>query len=210
MELTEVSPYKNRVVSGYMLNAALSSINQEKIAVITDKLKNHFGDLIIEQPGSALHITLMDWVAPLVTYNEDHDTLFEKVFPESDRVLSGQLEDISPFTIHFDTIKVSNAAIFIQGNDNGQMQSIRDDFIAEATLLPGTKQPPKIVHCSIARFDRSVNVAPIKKYIESLSVDFEQQVDSFRLVHEIEMPMFKYDIIKDYILPASFNNRPQI
>lgn len=201
MELTEPSPYKNQKVSGYMLNAALSKENQQHISEIVGAIKANFGKLILEQPAHALHITLMDWVAPLVTYDKDHDSIFEEVFPEYDEALLYQTERIRSFKIHFDTITVSRAAIFITARDDGQFQQVRDGFVGEVDLLPGTKQPPTIVHCTIARFDEEVDVAPIRRFVDSLIVDFEQPVDSFRLVHETEMPMVKYEILKDYRLP---------
>lgn len=200
MALTETSQYKNRKVSGYMLNAGLNSENQQIIANINAEIKNKFGHIILEQPGSALHITLMDWVAPLVQYEETWDALFERMFPVYDENLSELTSKIGAFTVVFDTIEVSPAAIFIQGHDNGEFDSIRNGFTDKIALLPGTKQPPKIIHCTIARFDAKVDIAPIEEFVNTLSLNFMQPIESFRLVHETEMPMLSYEVLKSYPL----------
>lgn len=200
MELTEISQYKNRKVSGYMLNAGISEENQQKVAAINKLIKDRFGDIILDQPGSSLHITLMDWVAPLVRYERDWDTLFKEIFPLYDKMLSELTNKTYAYNVTFDTIKVSPAAIFVQGHDDGQFQSLRDGFTNEIDLIPGTKQPPKIVHCTIARFDAEVNVSEIREFVESMSVRFEQPISGFRLIHEVEMPMLSYDVLKTYPL----------
>ena len=200
MQLTEVSEYKNHKVSGYMLNVGLSKENQQIIAAINEKIKSTFGDVILNQPGNALHITLMDWVTPLTKYEEDWDGLFARLYPLYDETFSKLVEDVSPFTIVFDTIKVSPAAIFIQGHDNGQFQRLRNTFAQEIQLVAGTKPAPKIVHCTIARFDQEIELQAIEEYVASLSINFDQQIDTFRLVNEIDMPMLSYEVIKNYEL----------
>jgi hypothetical protein len=200
VELTETSQYKNRKVSGYMLNVGLSEVNQQKIAGINRAIKDKFGDVILAQSSDALHITLLDWVAPLVEYGRDRDVLFEEVFPLYDKVLAGLTSQTAAFNIIFDTIKVSSAAIFIQGHDEGQFQSLRDGFVREAGLIPGTKQPPTIVHCTIARFDAEVGIDEIRKFVESMSIHLEQPITGFRLVHETDMPMVSFDLLKTYSL----------
>jgi len=200
MELTETSQYKDKKVSGYMLNAGLSKENQQKVAAINLQLKQEFGDVILDQPGSALHVTLMDWVAPLVTYEKDHDALFKEVFDTYDNVLSSLAGNTKIFNVTFDTIRCSPAAIFIQGHDDGQFQSLRDGFTNQIELVAGTKQPPKIVHCTIARFDAAVDINQIKQFVETLSIHFQQPVHDFRLVHEVEMPMLSYETLKIYPL----------
>jgi len=183
-----------------MLNVGLSDANQQAVVLLNEKIKTKFGEVILAQPGGALHITLMDWVAPLVNYIDDWDELFAKIFTTNDKVLSRQLENLHSFDIIFDTIRVSPAAIFIQGHDNGQFRRVRDDFVEEVGLPPGTKQPPRIVHCTIARFDKAVDLGPIKEYVETLNTNFIQRVEAFRLVREVEMPMLSYEVIKNYTL----------
>lgn len=200
MEVTEVSQYKDRTVSGYMLNAELSKENQLIITELNREIKNKFGDLIIEQPGSALHITLMDWVAPLVSYEQSHDRLFEQVFQGYDGILTNQTNSVEAFTVNFNSIRVSPSAIFIEGRDSGQFQRIRNSFLDSTNLPPGTKQPPKIVHCTIARFNGQRPLSEILEFVDTLSINFDQKIKEFRLIHEIEMPMLRYEVLKPYKL----------
>lgn len=200
MTLTEISRNNNRKVSGYMLNIGFSKDNQKKIVGIIKDIKDTFGNVILDQPAEALHVTLMDWIAPLVEYDRDRDVLFKEGFPQYDKTFSELTDKSAPFTVIFDTIKVSPAAIYIQGYDAGQFKSLRDAFMAETTLVSGTKQPPKIIHCTIARFGAEVEMGEIERHVETISIHLEQNVDGYRLVHETETPMLAFEVLKRYQL----------
>lgn len=200
MELTQISPYKNQYVSGYMLNSGFSQASQNIVADLNHQLLDKFSEVISPQPKEALHVTLMDWVAPLVDYEQGHDNLFQQVFPEYDRTLTAITNDLRAFAVQFDTIKVSPAAIYIEGHDNGQFSKVRETFLQNATLPPGTKQPPAIVHCTIARFNDRIAIESIHQFVSTLTIDINQSIDGFRLVHETHMPMLEYEIIKTYQL----------
>lgn len=200
--MQSTKPYSdlNLDVTGYMLNASLDSHSQEVIHKLQQKFSDRFGKGIYTLSLNALHITLMDWVAPLVDYGRDKDTLFKDLFPEYDTVLTELLDGVSPINVMFDTIGVSSGAIFLQGHDNGQFQAIRDSFTDHASLVPGTKQPPSIIHTSIARFSEQIDLRPVQEFASGLSVNFTQDIHEFRLVNEKKIPMLEYDLVKLYEL----------
>lgn len=200
--MNRTKPYEelHRNVIGYMLNSPLSPDNQKVIKEVQQEFESEFGDVIWSIPQVSLHVTLMDWVAPLVDYGEDKDALFQKVFSEYDKALQKVLSQLGDITIVFDSLQVSEGAIYIQGTDAGQLQAIRESFLNEIDLLEGTKRPPTIIHTSIARFMDATGITPIQEFAAKRSVHFTQKVGQFILVRETEIPMLQKEIIKTYKL----------
>ena len=105
--------------------------------------------------------------------------------------------------LHFDTIGVSAGAVYRQAHDHGTFQHIRDSFLRETELLPGTKQPPKIIHTTIARFLKEISLADVQKYIADEVIDQTELVTRFRLVNETQIPMLGFEVLKSYQLSVS-------
>jgi hypothetical protein len=200
MELTTSYDELNLGVSGYMLNGALSKSNQVFISQLQKRFSDTFGDTIYTLPFDSLHITLMDWVAPLVDYMMSKDQLFQKLFSQYDEALTEILDNVQEINIHFDTLKVSNGAIFLVGTDNGQFQAIRNAFVDKVSLVTGTKQPPTIIHTTIARFTKEIELDNVQRFALTEFVSFTQSVKEFRLVNEKKIPMLEYDLVKYYAL----------
>ncbi len=195
--MEKTRPYLDggKEVVGYMLNTGFSTENIAKIQGIQQYLEGKFPGSFIFYPGETLHITLMDWTAPLVDYGRDKDELFEELYPEYDKVLTDILKVIKLITVHFKEIRVSPDAIFIVGEDDGSYQKIRDEFIGQIELEEGTKRPPQIIHSTIARFREEVEVGEIQLALNSLNLDLVQSINDFRLVKETEVPMQKFQEI---------------
>lgn len=190
----------NKDVVGYMVNTDLSLDNQRAVAEICDRLANEIGPGVWFAPKETLHITLMDWLAPLVDYGEDKDQLFRKIKQDYDKVLMECLEGIGDIEITFDELRVSPSAIFMVGHDVGQFKTIRDNFMSKVELLPVTKVPPSIIHFSIARFSRELDFAFVEDWVKKEKLTIKQVVSNFRLVRENEVPMIGYEAIKSYQL----------
>ena len=198
MEKTVPYTDLNLEVTGYMLNAELNDTNQAAVTDLQEKLKDQFGEQIYTLPPESLHVTLMDWIAPLTDYKDDKDVLFNRLFDEYDEALADILGGTGEINIKFTDINVSAGAIFLTGQDDGQFQTIRENFTDRIELLPGTKQPPSIIHTTIARFMNEVNIEVIQEFVSGLSVNFVQPVTEFRLVNEKKIPMLEYDLVKLY------------
>lgn len=202
MEMT--APYEelNKEVVGYMLNSPLSIENQKAIRELQQRFEATFGDVIWSLPVESLHITLMDWVAPLVDYERDKDEIFREIFPEYDSVLEGILADFVEIPITFSEVHVSSGGVYLTARDEGQFKAIRDEFLEKIALIPGTKQPPSIIHTTVARFNKAVDLKPIQHMVERESVSFSQRIDRFILVRETKIPMLEREIIKSYPLAS--------
>lgn len=201
--VTQLYTDLNLRVTGYMLNVALDERNQEVVSELQQRLLGEFGDIVWTLPPESLHITLMDWVAPLVDYGRNKDLLFHEVFSEYDSVLHQIISSVDKFDITFNTLNVSTGGIFLTAVDNGEFQKIRSNFTDRVELQPGTKQPPKIIHTTIARFQKEIPLEEVEDFISQQKVHFTQTVGEFRLVNEKTIPMLEYELIKTYPLNYS-------
>lgn len=93
MEQTVINHDIGRRAVGYMVNTVPSEENQQKVASLQQRIAKAFGDSVWVTPRETLHITLMDWIAPLIDYRKDKDELFKDIFHSYDEVLSHILKD---------------------------------------------------------------------------------------------------------------------
>lgn len=198
-ERTQPVDWVGKKFDGYMTQAEFSAVNARKVHSLVDDIQTKFGDAVFCMPEPSLHITLLDWIAPLVDYGgQDKQALFEQVRPVYDRVLSEAIAAHGPITVHFDEIRVAPTTIFVVGHDQGQFQHIREHFLRHVTLLAGTKLPPTIIHTSLARFTRAIDLVGVQDFMATKSVDVTQKVTSFRLVHSSREPLLEFEILKRY------------
>lgn len=201
MNLTEdSSDYINQKAIGYLVNSGLSSMLQKHILEIQGALISAFGEKIWCPPVDTLHITLMDWLAPLISYSTPKDKLFEEIYPAYNDALEACLANIGRINIQFDTIRVSKSAVFAVGHDEGQINTIRQEFLRNVSLLPNTKSPPDIIHFSFARFLAQIKIDDIENVLTNCSINATEEVESFRLIRETKLPMLEYRKIKEYLL----------
>jgi len=205
MERTQPVDWVNKPFLGYVMNAEFSDDNAKILIELIDKIKATFNDAVFCPPRSALHITLLDWIAPLIDYDgRDKDTLFASVQPDYDKVISSILTSVNPITVHFDAVKVSPSTIYITGNDSGEFQKIRDEFVDKVELLPNTKLPPQIIHSSLARFTKPIDLNAVETFIASQTLDITQTISSFRLIRTTKEPNLEFKTLKRYELMAHY------
>jgi len=199
MEQSQPVEWVNKKFEGYMVQTEFSPANARQVHRLIQDIQAKFGDAVFCMPEASLHITLLDWVAPLVDYGGQNKTeLFERVRPSYDNVLAQVIAACGPITVQFDELHVAPTTIYMTGHDRGQFQRIRDEFLDKAELLPGTKLPPKIIHSSLARFIRPIDLAPVQEFIAAKSINITQKVTNFRLVHSTREPMLEFEILKRY------------
>lgn len=187
---------------GFVINAAFSGESSKTISNWLDGLNQTVPEGIYTMPQESLHITVLDWIAPLFDLGGvDKRKLFEKLSPEFDRAFTNALEGLKQFQIRFEEIRITPGTIILVGQDNGQFQKIRNGFTKSITYPQGSKQPPTIIHSSIARFaEPSVDIRPVQEYAAQKPLIFTQTVDSFRLIETTREPMQDFSVIKTYEL----------
>lgn len=201
-EKTVVSDWLEERKLGFVVNAGFSEKNSEKFLEISEALASTFEGAIYRTPKNGLHVTLMDWIAPLIDYGQDKKELFEKVRDSYDRVLSQLLDNQPPIKVVFDEIAVFPNTVVALGHDDGSFQRIRNAFVEQVELLPDTKLPPKIIHSSLCRFTQEIDLDDVKEMVAGLNLNTEEVVDNFRLVKTMQEPMLDFEVIKNYKLAA--------
>lgn len=201
MELTQPVDWLQQPYVGYVVNTVFSENDSHNIHELIQEIKHEFGDAVFCASPESLHITLLDWIAPLVEYDEpDKAKLFDQVKSEYDQAMTTALSTVQPFTVTFNQIHISPTTIYITAEDSGQFQEIRQTFLDNASLLPGTKLPPTIIHSSLARFTKPIKLDIVKDFLAGKTLDVTQTVDSFRLVHTAREPMLEYTVLKTYTI----------
>ncbi len=199
-EKTVPHPYFGRQYIGYVVNTPFSPEGQRAIQVLQRKYEAEFGDAIYIPSPETLHVTLMDWLAPLVDYHTDKDALFDDIYPEYDEVLQKNLKSIGSIAIHFDNVTASPEAVFIKGSDKGQYEAIRHQFTETVNLLPDTKPPAKIIHSTIARYLKEIDLQAVQDFTDQQTIDFTENIDFFRLIRSSDTTMDRLRVIKRYEL----------
>jgi hypothetical protein len=201
MEIAQPAAWVGQSFNAYSMNTGFSDENQQLLDDIIREIQNSFEDAVFCPPKTSLHITLLDWIAPLVDYDgQNKDELFRRIQPTYDAAMTDILSSIAPITVHFNEIHTSPNTIYIIGHDNGEFQTIRDEFLKRVSLLPGTKLPPDVVHSSLTRFTKPISLEPVTQFVTSKTIDFTQRVDTFRLTHATREPLLEYEVLKSYQL----------
>jgi hypothetical protein len=62
------------------------------------------------------------------------------------------------------------------------------------------KSPPDIIHISMARFTKEMDLEPIKKIVERHTFNEEEIISKFELVNTTVLPFDRYQAIRTYPL----------
>lgn len=201
MELTQPVDWLQKPHTGYVVNTTFSDANSDVLSKLIKDIEGEFGDSVFCMPEDSLHITLFDWIAPLVDYGgQDKAVLFEQIKDSYGDAITEILDTIEPFAITLNEIRVSPTTIYITGEDSGQFQEIRQRFLDQITLLPDTKQPPTIIHSSLGRFTKPIQMDRVREFLAKRTLDITQPVETFRLVKTSREPMLEYEVLKTYRL----------
>jgi len=161
---------------------------------------------ITVQPAQTLHISLLDFIDPIIDPAHhgypSKTALWEKIGPQCEAAVQKALKNIKPFDIRFGELIVTDAAIILKGEDDGQIQQIRAAIMEDidSLRLPRSKRPPVIIHCSIARYNKVMPLEPIREAAADERVDFTLPVDTIYLLHQLKTNMLESEEIKAYHL----------
>jgi hypothetical protein len=185
---------------GYVYNAALSTAGRQQIARLQQKLIRTFPDAFWAAPPESLHITLLDLLTPVTTYDDDPDILYKELKDDYTQALITALQDQTAITVSFDQVKLFPAALIVEGHDNGSFKRLRDNFIKQVTLLPGTKLPPTIIHSTIGKFLKSLPLDVVSAALSGEQLVFKEVIREFRLVRETRVFMLEHQILEQFPL----------
>lgn len=184
---------------GYVLLALLSDEAKDQIVSLQQELDRELPGALWLMPRDALHVTLCEIIQPK-DYGEDKTQLFERNRQAFEDVSSRVLAGFGEIAVQFDTIEASSGAIIIRGQDDGSFNAIRKRLVAQLSLPEATKRPPDIVHSSIARYTKSVELGNVEQIVDAHRIDLQEQVTAFKLVRCSVQPLLEYETLQTYRL----------
>ena len=177
--------------------ALLSEAAQQKVTTLLEKIVERLDDSVWPMPANALHITLCEIIQPKPYLEEKAELL--KQLPHYQSVLEEVLAT-PQIPVAFTMIEVSPQAIIIKGKDNGTFKRIRDQLVSKLPLPNETKAPPQIIHSTIARFKKEVDLNTVNAAIADLTINFTETVHEFELLLKTAPHLVNYTIVQRYPL----------
>ena len=181
--------------------ATFSEQSLDNLTEIQDKLSEYLGDSIWLTPRRALHSTLMEIICDVVYPIPRHE-LFAKWYTQYCQSVSGILSEIPTFEINFSEIEVSERAIIVRSATSVSFNSIRSQLLSKIDLPTGTKLPPDITHCTLARYNHSMDLENVIASTRHLQCDFTERITAFKLLKDLGPPSFDPKPIQEYSLQA--------
>lgn len=197
--LTQIADNIGSKDNGCGICSLLSPLLQQEVLKIQLKLQRELSDNIWCMPLKSLHITLCE-ILQNKPYTLDKNLLFEQNKDKYVLAISEALKNQHPIEILFNRIEASTQAIIIRGDDDKVLDNIRHKLVESLPLPVSTKLPPTIVHSSIARFTKEVDLDKVESVVQSLKFSFTETIQEFQLVHNVWPHMLNYDVFKRFTL----------
>jgi len=185
-------------VIAYWIVSPISDEAARVIAKLQAALTERFSDAVWSVPRKSLHISFSA-LSPIFESAVVHSapanvpSNYVDVFKE---LVSGQ----KPIKLHFDTVEAFPAAIILKAHDDGSYKRLRDQFNQRIELPEGTKPTPTIIHTTICKFHRSIDVDEVQNFLNTKTVEISMLVNEFRVVREKILYMVDFDILQRFHL----------
>ncbi len=172
----------------------------EKITRLQSQLKNILGDAVWLMQPSCIHITIMEIICHADYGDQSRRELFEQWHKQYNDIVKEVLAGQPLLTLHFSELVVSPGAIIIKTENSQLLNHIRNRLLSRIELPKGTKLPPDITHCSIARYSKSIDLEQVQYATRKLSVDLDLPVKQLKLMNDLVPPDFNPSRIETYDL----------
>ncbi|HSW65698.1 MAG TPA: 2'-5' RNA ligase family protein [Bacillota bacterium] len=176
-----------------------------QIVRLQTQLQQQLGDVIWLTPPHAAHITLMEIIRDTEYKTLSRKQHFTKWYERYNQITKDTIAGFGPVCFTFNQLQVSPNAIIIKAKDPAPFNDIRAALLAKIVLPEGTKQPPDIVHCTLARFAKAIDLDEATAALKTLAVNFEECITEFRLEKDISPPNFRHTTVETYKLGQQAN-----
>jgi hypothetical protein len=183
----------------FSIVATFSEQSLSRLKSIQDYLKEYLGDSIWLTPQRALHSTLTEIICDR-EYPTPRNKLFINWYERYGQLVAETLFDIPSFYLTFSEIEVSTRAIIIRTATSEAFNDIRTKLLSKIELPEGTKMPPAIIHCTLARFSRSISLEDVVKLTQNIPCDITEHIASFKLLKDLGPLAFEPKTIQIYNL----------
>jgi hypothetical protein len=194
--MTTVSPLVHSP-DEHSIAAVLSRESIEKVVAIQRQLKTMLGDAIWLTPANALHMTLMEIICDTEYKELPRKQHFMNWYERYNDTVKEIIAHFPSTSIIFNQLHVSPAAIILKAESPQPFNDIRDALLVRTVLPAQTKLPPDIAHCTIARFNKAVDLNAARERASAIAVDFDEHIREFKLMKDLG-PDFNPSIIEAY------------
>lgn len=179
----------------------LSPKGQRQVASLLEHIGKELGNAVWCMPLSSLHITVCE-IMQAKPYTEDKEVLFQRNQEQYKQALRAVISNVEPIKVIFNRVEVSPQAIIIRGNNDHVFDDIRKKLVIALPLPEQTKQPPTIIHSSIARFTKEIDLSIVEAAVAKLSVSFTEIVTEFQLMHNVSPHNLNSEVAARFPLKA--------
>lgn len=186
-------------------HAIVVAFSEDSLAVLSalqHQLRGILGDTIWLTPERALHSTVMEIICDTDYGMVPRKELFTDWYQQYDQIVAETITTMPPFEITFDQLVISPKAIIVKSTDSTILNDIRSTLLSTISLPVGTKLPPDITHCTIARFSSILDLEDIVEQTKMLNVTITERIETFKLLKDLGPPTFDPKTIQIYRLRA--------
>lgn len=193
----------------YFLVLELPRAVTQKLETAMMSVAQAVGDGLYVQPAKSLHITVLDFIDPIIDPRPygfaTKFALWQKIGSDCQKAVAAALATVRPFDIAFNTLTATDSAIILTGEDNGQLQQIRTAIMQQidALRLPGSKQPPRIIHSTLARYQKVIDLELVRQVVAEQQIACTMRVELLFMRHQIKANCVEYANIQEYRLAQS-------
>lgn len=176
----------------------------QKIVAVQKQLQLVLGDAIWLTPPNTLHCTLMEIICNAEYTGLSRKEHFRHWYERYNDTAKEVIAQFGPIEATFNELYVSPAAIILKAADPGPFNAIRTALLARIVLPEQTKMPPGIAHCTIARYNKVIDLDNAREQTRPIVVNFDTSISEFKLMKDLG-PDF-HPIVEDVY---TLNNLPE-
>lgn len=182
----------------YGIVATFSNKSLDSLSAIQAQLHDILGDAVWFTPQRALHSTLMEIICDTDYKSASRQQLLTDWYERYNQIVTEAIAKLEPFEVTFDQLEVHPRAIIVRSSDSRSFDAIRSKLLSKINLPTGTKQPPDIIHCSLARYNKVLNVENIIEQTKMININFTERISNFKLLKDLGPPSFDPKMVQMY------------
>ncbi|HSX17286.1 MAG TPA: DUF1868 domain-containing protein [Patescibacteria group bacterium] len=199
LPITIVSPLVHSE-DEHAIVAVPSGESVKVIVAVQDQLKQIFGDAIWLTPPSGLHITIMEIICDTDYKDLSRKQHFVNWQEQYSQAAKDVIASFPSFSAMFNRLEVSQRAIILKAADPKPFNEIRSRLLENIVLPQGTKLPPDIAHCTIARFNKPIDLDDAQSRAQAIACNFTERIQVFKLLKDLGPPDFTPTLVDTYSL----------
>lgn len=162
---------------------------------------------VLDHDERYAHVTLDSIVDP-TRLDLAHESIFAEGLPTYHHVLSEIAQQIAPFDVTFNTVRVNRDSVIILADNppeevadiratfRNRVKDLASDTVDNARRRVGTD----IVHYTVLRNQKSIPMRTVRDAVEPHGIHFVQRIDSILLVRSTNPALEPYTVVHNFPL----------